>query len=65
MENIFKIKKEKNNLEGEIVEKQDEEDYYEVKEANDDDDKLLKEFNSCVAKQPSREQLKYDKEIFS
>ena len=49
MENIFRNKKEKNNLEGEIVDKQDEEDYYEVKEANDDDDKLLKEFNSCVA----------------
>ncbi len=49
MENIFRNKKGKNNLEGEIVDKQDEEDYYEVKKANDDDDKLLKEFNSCVA----------------
>ncbi len=41
MENIFKIKKEKNNLKEQIVDKQDEEDYYEVKEANDNDDKLL------------------------
>ncbi len=49
MENIFKIKKEKNNLEGEIVDKQDEEDYYEMKVANDDDFQLLREFNSCVA----------------
>ncbi len=49
MENIFRNKKGKNNLEGEIVDNQDEEDYYEVKGANDDDDKLLKEFNSCVA----------------
>ena len=49
MENVFKIRKEKDNLKGEIVDNQDEEDYYEVKEANDDDDKLLKEFNSCVA----------------
>ena len=65
IENVFTIGKEKNNLKGEIADRQDNEDYYEVKEANDDDYKLLEEFNSCVSKQPNREQLKYDKDIFS
>ena len=64
IENVYTIGKEKNNLKGEIADKQDDEDYYEVKVANDDDHKLLEEFNSCVSKQPNREQLKYDQDIF-
>ena len=50
IENILSSRKEKNNFKRENMYKEDEDEYFEVKEANDENEhKLLEEFNSCVA----------------